>query len=165
MNKNFRINNVTVEDIVEKITYDYISTIVSLTGPTGPLANKGVLTQDGTLLSSIIPDQNGVYDLGSSTGNFSNVYTVNLYINNVPIISNGSNLELPAGTMIGGVSIGTIQILGEFINTGQLPISANIGDSYIINQHLFVYSSGFIWIDIGTITGPQGVIGPTGYTG
>ena len=162
---SFQIKNTTLEDLVDLVAYNYISQIQSLTGPTGPVANQGVLDSNGILLSSITPDTNNVYNLGSSSSEFANIYTQTIYIGDQPITSSGGIFQLPAGTMIGNVSIGTIKIIGTLANSGQLPITANIGDAYIIMGALYVYNASNLWVSIGSIQGPQGLKGITGCTG
>ncbi len=165
---SFRLNDTVLEQIIQRVEYDVIRNIQSLTGPTGPIANYGILTQDGTLLDDIIPSQDNLYSLGSSSFQFNNIYSNTVYINNQPISVVDNVLQLPSGTLIGGVAIGTIKILGIKNDPSELPVSADIGDAYIIGNNLWVYSTSLVWVNIGSIVGPQGqqgITGPTGITG
>jgi len=152
---SFKINDTTLETIIERVQYEVIRLIPSLTGPTGPIANVGVLLEDGTLIKDIIPDENSIYSLGTPSLEFSNIYSRTVYINGIPITSDGNIIELPAGTLIGGVTIGTIKILGEKSSPAQLPTPATVGDAYIISDNLWVYTSYLSWTNIGKIAGPR----------
>ena len=129
---SFQLHNTFSESVIENIVYTYISRITSLTGPTGPVANNGILTSDGVLHQSIYPYADNILDLGSTNYNFNEIYTHILYIDGIPIESTNGVINLPAGTLIGGVVIGTIRILGKLNNPSELPPSGTSGDSYLI---------------------------------
>jgi len=114
---SFRINDTTLEQIIERVEYEVIRKIPSLTGPTGPVANEGVLLADGTLINNIIPAENNFYSLGSSSSQFSKIYTHTIYINGKQISTNINNvIELQEGNMKDVGAIGTIKILGSKSN-------------------------------------------------
>lgn len=85
-----------------------------------------------------------------------------MYLNGIPIIAHDGIIELPAGSLVGGVTLGTIRIIGTVANPSLLPVSATIGDAYLIGNNLWVYSESSTWVDIGPITRPEGNIGATG---
>ena len=72
---SFQIRNTFLESVIENIVYTYLSRIQSLTGPTGPVANNGILTSDGVLHQSIYPYADNILDLGSTSYNFNEIYT------------------------------------------------------------------------------------------
>ena len=162
---SFQIHNTITEQIIENLVFNYINRIYSLTGPTGPTANPGVLTYNGTLLANIIPYENNVLNLGSENYNFQKIYTNTISINGITIDTENNVINLPAGTLIGGVSVGTIKILGQLNNSSLLPVTAEPGDAYVIETSLWVYSNDNTWIQICAVKGPPGDIGPTGPTG
>ena len=162
---SFKVNNAFLESVVEKVMYDLFNNLYSLTGPTGATANTGVLLADGTLIHSITPNVDNSYDLGATGFGFRNIYTNTIYLNGIPIIAHDGIIELPAGSLVGGVTLGTIRIIGSVANSSLLPVSATIGDAYLIDNNLWVYSESSTWVDIGPITGPEGTVGATGFTG
>jgi acetyltransferase-like isoleucine patch superfamily enzyme len=132
---SFKINDTLLEQINERVKYEILPLIPSLTGATGPIANYGVLSSTGTLINNIIPKIDNTYSLGSFSNQFNNIFTNTVYINNIPLSVVNNSIELPSGTMIEGVTIGTILILGTKDNSSLLPVSANIGDAYIIGNN------------------------------
>ncbi|MGL5244090.1 MAG: phage upper tail fiber protein, partial [Sarcina sp.] len=67
-----------------------------------------------------------------------------------------------------------INILGSKDNVSQLPVTGKIGDGYLINGDLYVWSSNNNWTNVGNIKGPKGdqgskgdigPVGPKGDTG
>ncbi|TLQ22329.1 collagen-like protein [Lactiplantibacillus plantarum] len=54
-----------------------------------------------------------------------------------------------------------LDIKGQVTSVSTLPTTANEGDGYLVNEELYVYTSG-VWKDCGTIQGPQGIQGKTG---
>jgi hypothetical protein len=57
-----------------------------------------------------------------------------------------------------------VNITGSFADPSQLPASGNSGDSYLINEELYVWD-GTQWVNVGNIQGPQGSAGATGAQG
>ena len=162
---SFKLHNTFLEEVIENIVYHYISQFSSLTGPTGPTPNYDILTSDGVLNASIYPYQDNLLNLGSEEYNFHNIYSNKLNVNGQIIEVIDGSLTLPPGTQIGGVTIGTILILGTLSNSSLLPVSANIGDAYLIGTSLWVYNDSNIWVELPNVKGPQGNQGPTGSTG
>lgn len=65
----------------------------------------------------------------------------------------------PEGPMGKGLTI-----LGEKTSESELPSGAEVGDSYLIDGHLWVWN-GTTWTDVGDIKGPQGERGLQGAKG
>lgn len=98
---------------------------------------------DGTVKGNIVPDQDSIYDLGSPISKFRDLYLSgsSLYLGNAVITSTGSAINLPLGSTINGIEIGTtelpagstynINIVGDdstsIINTSTLTVTADGG--------------------------------------
>ncbi|WCL69480.1 hypothetical protein MWLp12_2119 [Lactiplantibacillus plantarum] len=54
-----------------------------------------------------------------------------------------------------------LDIKGKVTSVSTLPTTANEGDGYLVNEELYVYTSG-AWKDCGPLQGPQGIQGETG---
>ncbi|WP_341780411.1 hypothetical protein [Levilactobacillus sp. HBUAS70063] len=54
-----------------------------------------------------------------------------------------------------------LDIKGQVTSVSALPTTATEGDGYLVNEELYVYTSG-AWKDCGPIQGPQGIQGKTG---
>ncbi|WP_432374263.1 phage head spike fiber domain-containing protein [Lactiplantibacillus pentosus] len=54
-----------------------------------------------------------------------------------------------------------LDIKGQVTSVSALPTTANEGNGYLVNEELYVYTSG-AWKDCGPIQGPQGIQGKTG---
>jgi hypothetical protein len=121
-----------------------------------------------TVSSNIIPTADVTYDLGSLTNRFKDLYLSGstIVLGNASISAVGSAVQLPVGSTLGGVPIGSITILGSVATSASLPGSATAGDGYIAvdTGNLWVYD-GATFIDLGTIQGPAGPAGATGPTG
>jgi len=134
------------------------------------LGSTGTLTVPG----SIVPDADIAYDLGTPSNRFRDLYlsTSTIYLGAATISANGSALELPVGTTTGGVSIGTIIILGSVANSTALTAistaTLRVGDSYVVASpapaHLWTWNRT-AFIDLGVFQGPQGDLGYTGSQG
>jgi len=76
----------------------------------GLIVNSSTKEIYGTLIPEghIIPDTNEVYDLGSSTRRFRDLYLSgsSLYLGNAQITSTGTAIDLPLGTTIAGQPVG-----------------------------------------------------------
>lgn len=127
-----------------------------------------------TLKGDIIPEVDNTYYLGSPDKRFHTVYVGpgSLWVGDSIITSQGTAIELPSGSLIGGVAPGTIRILGSYPTVGDLPTTvSNIGDSYLVTSfnpaHLFTSTSAPTpnYTDVGAIQGPQGIQGPVGPEG
>jgi len=58
----------------------------------------------------------------------------------------------------------SVTILGSFDDPGDLPLSGELGDGYLIDGFLYVWN-GNDWENVGNIQGPQGDEGPQGPIG
>jgi len=69
---------------------------------------NGSINLDGTVKGNIIPDQSEIYDLGSATNRFKDLYLSesSLFIGDARIAASGSVLLLPPGTLVDGNPIG-----------------------------------------------------------
>jgi hypothetical protein len=76
---------------------------------------NAALNLNGTISSSIVPNSTETYDLGSSSAKFKNLYLSgsSLYLGDAAITSTGTAINLPAGSTIGGESIGEIFVSGD----------------------------------------------------
>ena len=59
----------------------------------------------------------------------------------------------------------SVQILGSYTDISSLPSKASVGDGYLVNGDLYVYSADSKWTDVGKVQGPQGATGPQGPKG
>ena len=74
-------------------------------------------------------------------------------------------IQLPAGTLIGGVNPGTIVIKGVKDSTADLP-QGTIGDGYIVDENLNILTTEpSTYTDVGKIRGPRGFVGDKGSQG
>ena len=140
--------------------------------PTWTFGNTGTLTVPG----SIVPETNIAYDLGSPSNRFRDIYlsgnTINLGSATISVSATGNALELPVGTTTGGVSIGTIIILGSVADSTALTAistaTLTVGDSYVVASpapaHLWTWNST-AFVDLGVFQGPMGDLGYTGSQG
>jgi hypothetical protein len=56
--------------------------------------------------------------------------------------------------------------MGELNDVSELPTYGELGQAYLINGHIFIYTGGAtLWEDIGSVLGDQGPTGPTGGKG
>ena len=119
---------------------------------------------------NIVPATDIVYDLGSPTHRWRDLYLsgTTIDLGGKEISAGPEGIAMPTGSTIGGVNPGTIVIKGVRTNVGLLPNSNLIvGDGYIIARHLWVWS-GTEWVDVGVVEGPigaTGAIGPEGPIG
>ena len=122
----------------------------------------GIASQENFFVTNIIPLANEEYNLGSPTARFKTAYfSANTLDLGGSLLSGNpdGSLSLPAGSTIGGLNVGSIQILGTLANTSVFPASNTLGDGYIIDGNLYVWTD-VEWIDVGQVRGPAGPIGP-----
>jgi len=69
----------------------------------------GSINLNGTVKTNVIPGTDGDYDLGNPTFRFNELYLAgpSLYLGAAQIVSIGSTINLPAGSTVAGVPIGT----------------------------------------------------------
>jgi len=70
-------------------------------------AVAGSFNLDGTVKGNIVPDANEVYDLGSVTNRFRDIYLsgTSIKLGNATITATGAAVDLPVGSTVGGISI------------------------------------------------------------
>lgn len=115
---------------------------------------------------NFVPATNNLQDIGSDSLRFRDLYLSgnSIYLAGQQISAGVEGIELPLGSRIGGINPGTIVIKGKRDSVELLPVTDVIGDGYIVNSNLWVWS-GTEYTDVGQIVGPQGNIGVTGPTG
>ena len=90
------------------LTADYKGSIFADDSTTLVDALSGVINLDDTIDTNLIPKQDAVYDLGSPSRKFKDAYLSgsSLWLGNAQITSNGTGINLPAGSTINGGPIG-----------------------------------------------------------
>ena len=126
-------------------------------------ADTASIKLDGTVKGHIVPDQDSVYDLGSVTEKFRDLYLSgsSLYLGSAQITSTGLSVNLPAGSTVGGSPI----LGGDGGLTGDLQGSVFGDDSTVIvdgtdnsiNTSLIKATAGNI-LSIGTDVDPTQLI-------
>ena len=87
---------------------DYKGTIVGDDSTTLVNAVESSINLDGTVKGNIIPNAQEAYDIGSPTNRFKDLYLSgsSLYLGNAQIVSNGTSVDLPAGSTVNGIPLG-----------------------------------------------------------
>ena len=72
-------------------------------------ALHGYINLNGTVKSNVVPDSDSAYDIGTSGLRFKDLYLSgsSLHLGSATITSVGSAVNLPAGSTVGGVAIGS----------------------------------------------------------
>jgi len=106
---------------------------------------------DGTVRSDIIPAVDEAFDIGSPTSKFRDLYLSgsSLWIGNAQITSTNSSINLPAGSTVDGVSIGSGNGTGDGVVEGSNYRINIIGED----------SSLIVDSDTGSVTAPGGLFG------
>jgi hypothetical protein len=107
----------------------------------------------------------------SPTGQFK-VNSITSLSGNLILNATSGVVQLPAGTTIGGVTIGTLNLQGAVNEIANLPPTGNtVGHAYIVLNvadsgpaSLAIWTGGGGWVDVGDIQGPPGEGVPTGGT-
>ena len=150
---------------------------IGLMGATGQKGEKGEKGETGSFggktYEDILPYENKIISIGSASDNFKAIHTEtifntgsSLYIQDVPLKVIDSELQLPPGTRLNGVNIGSIRVQGVLNSSNDLQsiLYPIVGHAYVINDELWVYT-GNGWVNIGDFRGPRGYAGPTGEIG
>lgn len=89
-------------------------------------ALTGAVNLDGTIKGNVVPDANETYDLGSASYRFRDIYLSGSSINlgAATITASGSVVDLPAGSTVDGVLIGSGSGTGDGVIEGS---------NYVIN--------------------------------
>ncbi len=149
MNNNYKkalekVKQAQKDSQFKSCCYQIINTSNLLVGPTGPKGDIGPTGPQGIQGIQGIPGPQGPR---GERG--------------LPGLQGEVGQTGPAGT--------SVTIMGSYDNLAKLKKehpTGNKGDSYIIDENLFVWSDNEKeWTDVGTIKGPKGDIGPTGPQG
>lgn len=89
-------------------------------------AATGAVNLDGTIKGNVVPDVNEAYDLGSALYRFRDLYLSgsSIELGNATITASGSTVNLPAGSTVDGIAIGTGSGTGDGVIEGS---------NYVIN--------------------------------
>ncbi len=136
-------------------------------GPTGPEGPQGPVGPQG------IPGDSASISIGNvETTNFSNIASVtdtgsgNKHILNFVIPRGTPGKQGPQGPT--GPAGTSVSILGSYSSEDELKIehpNGNPGDSYLVGNDLYVWTSNNSWKNVGVIKGPKGDTGETGQPG
>jgi len=122
-------------------------------------ATTGAVNLDGTVKGHIVPDANETYDLGSATYRFKDLYLSgsSIELGSATITSSGSVVNLPAGSTIDGVAIGTGSGTGDGVVDGSNYKINIVGDdsTLIVNSATYAVTAagGFTGNLAGDVTG------------
>jgi hypothetical protein len=113
-------------------------------------AVNSAINLDGTVKGDVIPDQNETYDLGSATNRFRDIYLSgsSIKLGDADITATGTSVNLPLGSTINGLPIGT-----EF---SSFNIAADDSTQIPITQGNTIQFLG--GPNIQTSTGPDGIV-------
>ena len=120
---------------------------------------NGKFNLNGTINGHVVPDQNSVYDLGSNANKFRDLYLSGstIFLGSASITSTGSAVNLPAGSTVNGVLIGSGTGSGDGViegSTYKINIAAD-DSSIMVNSDLetVIASGGFFGDITGNVTG------------
>jgi hypothetical protein len=120
---------------------------------------SGKFNLNGTINGHVVPDQNSVYDLGSNANKFRDLYLSGstIFLGDASITSTGSAVNLPAGSTVNGVLIGSGTGSGDGViegSTYKINIAAS-DSSLMLNTDLesVTASGGFFGNITGNVTG------------
>jgi len=124
----------------------------------------------------ILPDANEIYNLGSSTRKFKDLYLSGntIVLGDATVSAVGDAINMPAGSQLDGAPIGGLNFAGAIDTTNDLLglTGAKGGDTYVVNDTRYGYiakddgPTGLSdWVSLGEIRGPQGLQGVQGQKG
>ena len=118
----------TVEEAFQAINNNFTELYLTVAGGPGTVVD---LTDLGT---SLIPRSTEIYDLGSSSKRWNDLYLSgnSIYLGNAVITATGSAVNLPAGTTINGNNVDS-EYFREIAVAGQNNLVAEPGGSDILN--------------------------------
>ena len=146
--------------------------------PNASIPGSALQSIQGSVTGHLVPNLNEVYDLGSSTKRFRDLYlsgnTIN--IGDAQISATTENgINLPASSQIDGAPIGGLLFSGAVDTVNDLTALTGVkgGETYIANDSRIGYiakqdnptSINDHWTSIGEVRGPQGLIGTKGEKG
>lgn len=117
----------TVQEAFEAINDNFTELYLTVAGGPGAVVD---LTDLGT---SLIPRNTEVYDLGSASKRWNDLYLsgTSIHLGNALITATGTTVNLPAGTTIGGNAVDS-EYFREIAVAGQNNIVAEAGGSVIL---------------------------------
>lgn len=112
---------------------------------------------DGTVRTNVIPAVNEVYDLGSSGARFKDIYLsgTSIFLGNATITATGSAVNLPVGSTVGGVPIGSGSGTGDGVIAGSNYNINIVGDdsTLIVDVANKVLTGNLVGNVTGNVTG------------
>ena len=136
-----------------------------------------IINIEGIVSNSLVPDTNEIYDLGSNSKRFKDLYlsAKTLHIGNSSISATEENaINLPSSSTINNGQIGGITIKGLVPNESALTNLTEVssGDTYIAEDTHYGYIAKIDnadtlsdWLNISSIEGAIGTTGPFGNKG
>jgi hypothetical protein len=120
-------------------------------------ATNSAINLDGTVKGDIIPDTNEAYDLGSNATRFKDLYLsgTSLFLGSAQITAAGSAVNLPAGSTVDGVSIGTGLGTGDGVVAGSNYNINIVGDdsTLIVDSDLKIFTGNLLGNVTGNVVG------------
>lgn len=139
---------------------------VSLTSTVGLVDTYEMSFTDGTTESyQVTNGKDGSVWLVGTTDPTTEGVDSDMYINTTSydFFQKESGVWVLSGNLKGPVGEG-LTILGSFADESELPVTGSLGDGYLINGYLYIWS-GSSWDNVGLIQGPQGIQGIQGIQG
>ena len=150
-------------------------------------SNTGQLNLQGTIGTPVVPDTTNVYDIGSTSYKFRELYLsgANIYLGGATIAAVGATVNLPAGSTVNGVEIstggssvesdtapklgGNLDLNGKSITgtgnigvTGTISASAGLGGDLSLNGYNITGTGS---ISNGTLTLSQASLTSSSFSG
>ena len=170
----------TISTVVDLTTYDgtiqaagFKGTVYGDDSTTLINSVNSSINLDGTVKGNVVPDTDEAYDLGSSSAKFRDLYLAgsSIYLGSANITATGTVVNLPAGSTVGGIVIGTGSGTGDGVIEGSTyKINIAADDSSIMvdtDSETVTASGGFVGSSIRVATigtedsSPLTVIHPT----
>ena len=141
------------------ISGDLVGSVFSDTSTRLIDGTNGKFNLNGTINGHIIPDDSETYDLGSGSYRFRDLWLSgsSIHLGNALITSSGSAVNLPAGSTVNGIAIGSGTTTGDGViegSTYKINIAAD-DSSLMLNSDLetVTASGGFFGNITGNVTG------------
>ena len=141
---------------------------IGFQGPTGPTGAQGEVGATGAAGAAGAAATVAAGTVGTLSPDLpaevTNVGTSSAAIFNFGIPQGTTGPTGPTGAA--GADGTGVTILGSFATVEELPVSGDIGDSWLVAGDLYVWDDeNSQWNNVGTIQGPTGLTGPIGPTG
>jgi hypothetical protein len=168
-NKNITANNITAVSIdtgsisisgsffVENIESNLKGSVFADNSTLLINGIEGSINLDGTVKGNIIPDSDELYDIGSPSNKFRDLYLsgTSLNLGSAQITAVGSAIELPAGSTVAGIPIGTGTGSGDGViegSTYKINIAADDSSIMVDTDLETVTASGGFFGDVNANT-------------